>query len=39
MAEVAEYHREDEGQPPSLAPAYASTVARSPSRPLVPAPT
>ena len=29
------YAREDEGQPPSLHPAYASTVARSPRQPLV----
>jgi protocatechuate 3,4-dioxygenase beta subunit len=29
------YAREDAGQPPSLAPAYASTVARSPRRKLV----
>jgi protocatechuate 3,4-dioxygenase beta subunit len=29
------YAREDQGQPPSLHPAYASTVARSPRQPLV----
>jgi protocatechuate 3,4-dioxygenase beta subunit len=29
------YAREDEGQPPSLHPAYRSTVARSPREPLV----
>lgn len=29
------YAREDEGQPPSLHPSYASTVARSPRQPLV----
>lgn len=30
-----EYAREDRGQPPSLFPAYGSTVARSPRQPLV----
>jgi protocatechuate 3,4-dioxygenase beta subunit len=33
--DVIGYHHEDEGQPPSLAPAYASTVPRSPREPLV----
>jgi protocatechuate 3,4-dioxygenase beta subunit len=35
MAGVTAYNREDGGQPPSLAPAYASTVARTPRHPLV----
>jgi protocatechuate 3,4-dioxygenase beta subunit len=29
------YNREDAGQPPSLAPAYGSTVPRSPRQPLI----
>ncbi len=33
--DVIGYHHEDAGQPPSLAPAYASTVARSPRQPLI----
>jgi len=32
---ILPYAREDAGQPPSLAPGYASTVARSPRQPLV----
>ena len=32
---MTEYAREDAGQPPSLHPGYASTVARSPRQPLV----
>jgi len=35
MPNATAYNREDAGQPPSLAPAYASTVARSPRQPLV----
>jgi len=35
MADNLEYAREDPGQPPSLSPAYGSTVARSPRQPLV----
>ncbi|QUD89185.1 protocatechuate 3,4-dioxygenase subunit beta [Phenylobacterium montanum] len=35
MSETIEYAREDAGQPPSLHPPYASTVARSPRQPLV----
>jgi len=35
MADVIPYRREDAGQPPSLYPPYASTVARSPARPPV----
>ncbi len=35
MSDVSAYTREDAGQPPSLFPAYASTVARSPRQPLV----
>jgi len=35
MSEAITYNREDAGQPPSLSPAYASTVARAPRRPLV----
>jgi len=35
MSEAIAYKREDAGQPPSLSPAYASTVARSPRQPLV----
>ncbi len=35
---VAPYNTEDAGQPPSLFPAYRSTVARSPRQPLVPIP-
>ncbi|WP_158914966.1 protocatechuate 3,4-dioxygenase subunit beta [Caulobacter sp. S45] len=35
MSEVPAYTREDAGQPPSLFPAYGSTVARSPRQPLV----
>ena len=35
MSDQAEYRREDPGQPPSLAPAYGSTVARSPRQPPV----
>jgi protocatechuate 3,4-dioxygenase beta subunit len=35
MADVIPYRREDAGQPPSLHPPYASTVARSPARPPV----
>src|SRR5271170_6308909 len=35
MADIPEYAREDPGQPPSLSPAYGSTVARSPRQPLV----
>jgi protocatechuate 3,4-dioxygenase beta subunit len=35
MPQAIAYRREDAGQPPSLAPAYASTVARSPRQPLV----
>jgi protocatechuate 3,4-dioxygenase beta subunit len=32
---MTSYNREDAGQPPSLAPAYASTVPRSPRQPLI----
>jgi protocatechuate 3,4-dioxygenase beta subunit len=35
VMDVIGYHHEDAGQPPSLAPAYASTVARSPRQPLI----
>ena len=35
MTDSPEYARDDQGQPPSLAPAYGSTVARSPRQPLV----
>ncbi|MDR3508811.1 MAG: protocatechuate 3,4-dioxygenase subunit beta [Caulobacteraceae bacterium] len=35
MTKILDYTREDAGQPPSLFPAYASTVARSPREPLV----
>ena len=35
MTDNPEYAREDPGQPPSLFPAYGSTVARSPRQPLV----
>jgi protocatechuate 3,4-dioxygenase beta subunit len=35
MPDVIGYHREDEAQPPSNFPPYASTVARSPRQPLV----
>ncbi len=35
MTGVNPYWQEDAGQPPSLFPAYASTVRRSPSQPLV----
>jgi protocatechuate 3,4-dioxygenase beta subunit len=35
MTDDLEYTREDPGQPPSLAAAYGSTVARSPRQPLV----
>jgi protocatechuate 3,4-dioxygenase, beta subunit len=35
MSETTAYRREDAGQPPSLFPAYGSTVLRSPREPLV----
>ena len=35
MSDPLPYAREDAGQPPSLHPGYASTVARSPRQPLV----
>ena len=35
MTDTLAYRPEDPGQPPSLHPAYASTVARSPRQPLV----
>jgi protocatechuate 3,4-dioxygenase beta subunit len=38
MSGLIAYSREDAGQPPSLSPAYASTVARSPRQALVPIP-
>jgi protocatechuate 3,4-dioxygenase beta subunit len=33
--DIIGYHHEDAGQPPSLSPAYASTIARSPRQPLI----
>lgn len=35
MTSLIGFAREDDGQPPSLYPAYASTVARSPRQPLI----
>jgi protocatechuate 3,4-dioxygenase beta subunit len=35
VMDVIGYHGEDAGQPPSLCPAYASTVLRSPRQPLI----
>ena len=35
MTDLIGFSREDAGQPPSLAPAYGSTVPRSPRQPLV----